>query len=151
MRTVPFFKSFSVFKGGITSMFIPIDYEQWDRKEIYDAFHGYLYCMTVELIYHGVSQKKFTKITGNSIHPCYCIAKTVNGHQDYRYAKINDQRGYLIRSTRITLCFAQIPTISSPISGLIIARILLHSINNSWKIKPLGKPAKLCTIQRKTT
>lgn len=30
-------------------MFIPIDYEQWDRKEIYDAFHGYLYCMTVEL------------------------------------------------------------------------------------------------------
>ena len=49
MRTVPFFKSFSVFKGGMTSMFIPIDYEQWDRKEIYDAFHGYLYCMTVEL------------------------------------------------------------------------------------------------------
>ena len=30
-------------------MFIPIDYENWDRKEIYDAFHGYMYCMTVEL------------------------------------------------------------------------------------------------------
>lgn len=69
MRTVPFFKSFSVFKGGMTSMFIPIDYEQWDRKEIYDAFHGYLYCMTVEL---DITEflKKFTKITGNSIHPC---------------------------------------------------------------------------------
>lgn len=25
---------------------------------------------------------------------CYCIAKTVNGHQDYRYAKINGQVGY---------------------------------------------------------
>lgn len=40
MRTVPFFKSFSVFKGGMTSMFIPIDYEQWDRKEIYVPFTG---------------------------------------------------------------------------------------------------------------
>ena len=142
MRTVPFFKSFSVFKGGMTSMFIPIDYEQWDRKEIYDAFHGYLYCMTVELDITEFLKKIHENHWKFYPSMCYCIAKTVNGHQDYRYA---------IRSTRTTLCFAQIPTISSPISGLIIARILLHSINYFWKIKPLGKSAKLCTIQKKMT
>ena len=86
-------------------MFIPIDYEQWDRKEIYDAFHGYLYCMTVEL-----DITEFLK-------------------------KIHENHWKFYPS----------------ISGLIIARILLHSINNFWKIKSLEKPAKLCTIQRKTT
>lgn len=132
-------------------MFIPIDYEQWDRKEIYDAFHGYLYCMTVELDITEFLKKIHENHWKFYPSMCYCIAKTVNGHQDYRYAKINGQVGYLDQVNRITLFFAQIPTISSPISGLIIARILLHSINNFWKIKSLGKPAKLCTIQRKTT
>ena len=94
MRTVPFFKSFSVFKGGITSMFIPIDYEQWDRKEIYDAFHGYLYCMTVELDITEFLKKIHENHWKFYPSMCYCIAKTVNGHQDYRYAKINGQVGY---------------------------------------------------------
>ncbi len=30
-------------------MFHPINLEDWDRKEIYTTFEGYLYCMTVEL------------------------------------------------------------------------------------------------------
>lgn len=50
-------------------MFIPIDYENWDRKEIYDAFHGYMYCMTVELDITEFLEKSM-KATGNSILPC---------------------------------------------------------------------------------
>ena len=26
-----------------------IDYENWDRKEIYELFHGYLFYLTVEI------------------------------------------------------------------------------------------------------
>ena len=75
-------------------MFIPIDYEQWDRKEIYDAFHGYLYCMTVELDITEFPKKIHENHWKFYPSMCYCIAKTVNGHQDYRYAKINGQVGY---------------------------------------------------------
>lgn len=75
-------------------MFIPIDYEQWDRKEIYDAFHGYLYCMTVELDITEFLKKIHENHWKFYPSMCYCIAKTVNGHQDYRYAKINGQVGY---------------------------------------------------------
>ena len=137
-------------------MFIPIDYEQWDRKEIYDAFHGYLYCMTVELDITEFLKKIHENHWKFYPSMCYCIAKTVNGHQDYRYAKINGQVGYFdqvnphytLLRTNSNHLFTQS---EDPISGLIIARILLPSINNFWKIKSLGKPAKLCTIQRKTT
>lgn len=132
-------------------MFIPIDYEQWDRKEIYDAFHGYLYCMTVELDITEFLKKIHENHWKFYPSMCYCIAKTVNGHQDYRYAKINGQVGYF---DQVNPHYTLLRTNSNhlfTISGLIIARILLHSINNFWKIKSLEKPAKLCTIQRKTT
>lgn len=132
-------------------MFIPLDYEQWDRKEIYDAFHGYLYCMTVELDITEFLKKIHENHWKFYPSMCYCIAKTVNGHQDYRYAKINGQVGYFDQVNPHYTLLRTNSTISSPISGLIIARILLHSINNFWKIKPLGKPAKLCTIQKKMT
>ena len=75
-------------------MFIPIEYEHWDRKEIYDAFHGYLYCMTVELDITEFLKKIHENHWKFYPSMCYCIAKTVNGHQDYRYAKINGQVGY---------------------------------------------------------
>ena len=31
------------------NMFHEIDENTWDRKEIYDAFYGYTYAMTVQL------------------------------------------------------------------------------------------------------
>ena len=30
-------------------MFHPIDYNNWDRREIYELFDGYTYCLTVEV------------------------------------------------------------------------------------------------------
>lgn len=30
-------------------MFHVMDYENWDRKEIYEAFDNYTYCVSVEL------------------------------------------------------------------------------------------------------
>ena len=75
-------------------MFIPIDYENWDRKEIYDAFHGYMYCMTVELDITEFLEKIHESHWKFYPSMCYCIAKTVNEHQDYRYAKINGHVGY---------------------------------------------------------
>ena len=128
MRTVPFFKSFSVFKGGITSMFIPIDYEHWNRKEIYDAFHGYLYCMTVEL---DITEF-LKKIHENhwKFYPHVLLHRQNRKWTSGLSLCQNQRPGRLLRSGQPALHSAshKIPTISSPISGLIIARILLHSI-----------------------
>ncbi|MEE1032189.1 MAG: CatA-like O-acetyltransferase [Ruminococcus sp.] len=75
-------------------MFHPIDYNAWDRKEIYEAFDGYLYCLTVEVdVTHFL---RILKEKQYKFYPsiCYCIAKTVNENQDYRYAKIDGVIGY---------------------------------------------------------
>lgn len=75
-------------------MFHPIDIESWDRKEIYDAFEGYLYCMTVELDVTEFLQTIHEQ--GRKFYPsiCYCIAKTVNKNRNYRYAKVSGNIGY---------------------------------------------------------
>ncbi|NCB91142.1 MAG: hypothetical protein EOM40_01010 [Clostridia bacterium] len=74
--------------------FHPIDFDTWDRREIFDAFNGYMYCMTVQLdvteflnMIHKNHYKFYPSI-------CYCIVKTVNEHQDYRYAKVDGKIGY---------------------------------------------------------
>ena len=50
-----------------------IDYENWDRKEIYELFHGYLFYLTVEIditefleTIHKHQWKFYPSI-------CYCI------------------------------------------------------------------------------
>lgn len=75
-------------------MFHPIDFASWDRQEIYTAFEGYLYCMTVELDVTEFLQYLHEK--GRKFYPsiCYCIAKTVNENQNYRYAKTYGTVGY---------------------------------------------------------
>lgn len=68
-----------------------IDYENWDRKEIYELFHGYLFYLTVEIditefleTIHKHQWKFYPSI-------CYCITKTVNLDERYRYAKVDGQ------------------------------------------------------------
>lgn len=75
-------------------MFHPIDFENWDRKEIFTCFEGYLYCMTVEL-----DITEFLRTLREhqwKFYPaiCYCIAKTVNENIHYRYGRVNWQVGY---------------------------------------------------------
>ncbi len=75
-------------------MFHLIDYESWDRAEIYEHFHGYLYCMTVEIditefldAIHQNHRKFYPSI-------CYCITRTVNSDVCYRYCRMYDKVGY---------------------------------------------------------
>jgi chloramphenicol O-acetyltransferase type A len=75
-------------------MFNPIDFESWERKEIFENFEGYMYCMTVSLDvtdFLSTLQEHHYKF-----YPamCYCIAKTVNENQDYRYARVDGRIGY---------------------------------------------------------
>lgn len=74
--------------------FHAIDYENWDRKEIYDLFNGYLYCMTVEIDITEFLNRIHKD--GYKFYPsiCYGIAKTVNRDVDYRFAKVNGKIGY---------------------------------------------------------
>lgn len=75
-------------------MFHNIDYENWDRKEIYDSFDGYTYCLSVELDmtelyrYMKRSQRKFYPLI------CWVVTKTVNEDADYRFVKMDGEIGY---------------------------------------------------------
>lgn len=75
-------------------MFIEIDYENWDRKEIFERFFGYTYSLTADVditeFLAAVRQK------GYKFYPsmCYCIARMVNENRDYRYGKANGKIGY---------------------------------------------------------
>ena len=75
-------------------MFCEIDYENWDRREIYERFFGYTYSLTVDVeiteFIHTIHQKNY------KFYPsiCYCIAKTVNENSDYRYGKVDGIVGY---------------------------------------------------------
>ena len=68
-------------------MFHTIDYEKWERKEIFERFAGYTYNLTAEV---DVTQF-LERIHGNGykFYPsvCWCIADTVNSDRDFRYAK----------------------------------------------------------------
>lgn len=75
-------------------MFTEIDVQNWDRKEIYDRFNGYTYCMTVDVditrFLSTLREKEY------KFYPsiCYCIGKTVNENQDYRFGKTDGKVGY---------------------------------------------------------
>jgi len=75
-------------------MFTPIDYENWDRKEIYEAFDNYTYCVSVELDITNL--RRYMKETGRKFYPliCWAITKTANEDMDYRIVKRNGQVGY---------------------------------------------------------
>lgn len=75
-------------------MFHPINLENWDRKEIYTAFDGYTYTLTAELDVTEFLQT--LKEKQRKFYPsiCYCIARTVNKNQNYRYAKVSGEVGY---------------------------------------------------------
>lgn len=51
-------------------MFHPIASENWDRQEIFTAFEGYLYCMTVELDVTEFLQTLHKK--GRKFYPSIC-------------------------------------------------------------------------------
>ena len=75
-------------------MFKEINYEDWDRKEIYDKFQGYLFCVTVEVDITGFLER--LKARGLKFYPsiCYCIAKTANLDKAYRFCKCAGKIGY---------------------------------------------------------
>lgn len=75
-------------------MFHPINLENWDRKKIYTAFDGYTYTLTAELDVTEFLQT--LKEKQRKFYPsiCYCIARTVNKNQNYRYAKVSGEVGY---------------------------------------------------------
>lgn len=75
-------------------MFHPINLENWDRKEIYTAFDGYTYTLTAELDVTEFLQTLREKQRKFYPSICYCIARTVNKNQNYRYAKVSREVGY---------------------------------------------------------
>ncbi|MBO5371815.1 MAG: hypothetical protein J6A75_03740 [Lachnospiraceae bacterium] len=75
-------------------MFHAIDYENWDRKEIYEAFESYTYCVSVELDITNL--RRYMKETERKFYPliCWIITKTANEDMDYRIVKHDGQIGY---------------------------------------------------------
>ena len=75
-------------------MFHEIDYENWDRKEIYEAFEGFSYSMTVEL--DMTELREYMRRTGRKFYPliCWTITKTVNRDRDFRIVKKAGKVGY---------------------------------------------------------
>ncbi|NLN55556.1 MAG: hypothetical protein GX148_04550 [Clostridiales bacterium] len=75
-------------------MFNFIDYENWNRKEIYDKFLGYTFSVTTEIDITSFRQN--TKAAGYKFYPsiCWAIGKTVNSDRDFRFARINGKPGY---------------------------------------------------------
>lgn len=76
------------------SFFNEINFENWDRKELYQRFSPCTYYLTVEL-----SITEFLhEIKKNDIkfYPAinYCIAKVANIHKEFRFANIEGQIGY---------------------------------------------------------
>lgn len=76
------------------NMFHEIDENIWDRKEIYDAFYGYTYAMTVQLDMTELYAQM--KEHGYKFYPtiCWLITKTVNSDVDYRFGKVHGIIGY---------------------------------------------------------
>lgn len=75
-------------------MFHTIDFNAWDRREIFEAFDGYVYCATVELDITEFLDKIHQKPYKFYPSICYCITKTVNQNKNYRYAKVDGKIGY---------------------------------------------------------
>ena len=78
-------------------MFHKIDYENWDRKEIYDLFQNYTYSMTVEL--DMTALREYMKRMHRKFYPliCWAITYMVNKDQDYRMVLKDGEVGYFDR------------------------------------------------------
>ncbi|MFQ7550556.1 MAG: CatA-like O-acetyltransferase [Blautia marasmi] len=78
-------------------MFYTIDYENWERKEIFERFAGYTYNLTAEADVTDFLEAIHEK--GYKFYPsiCWCIANTVNSDVDFRYAKVDGAIGYYER------------------------------------------------------
>ncbi|MDR3344653.1 MAG: chloramphenicol acetyltransferase [Oscillospiraceae bacterium] len=74
-------------------MFTAIDYDTWDRKEIYERWLGFTYTVTVEMDVTDFLRQLREK--NRKFYPavCWIIAKTVNDDEDFRFARINGQLG----------------------------------------------------------
>ncbi len=74
--------------------FNEIDYESWDRKEIYDRFVPCLYTITAEL--DITKMIKSIREKNIKFYPTiiYCVAKVCNAYKEYRFANLNGKIGY---------------------------------------------------------
>lgn len=75
-------------------MFKAIDYENWDRKEIYEAFLPCSYYITVNM--NITRFLAFLKDKSYKFYPSinYVMTKVVNEHEEYRFAIENGKVGY---------------------------------------------------------
>ncbi len=69
-------------------MFQAIDFDHWDRKEIYEKFNGYLYCMTVDMDITRFLAALAARDLKFYPSLCWCIAKTANSDRDFRFSKL---------------------------------------------------------------
>lgn len=81
-------------QGDRDVIFHNIDYENLDRKEIFDAYDGFSYGMNVEL--DMTELYAYMKRTARKFYPliCWTITCTVNKEPDYRIVMRNGELGW---------------------------------------------------------
>lgn len=126
-------------------MFHPIASENWDRQEIFTAFEGYLYCMTVELDVTEFLQTLHKK--GRKFYPsiCYCIAKTVNANRNFRFARVNNTIGYW---DQVHAHYTVLRKNTDHLFKPFIRKIFLIFIPVFWRIKKKLRTATACILTR---
>lgn len=126
-------------------MFHPITSENWDRQEIFTAFEGYLYCMTVELDVTEFLQTLHKK--GRKFYPsiCYCIAKTVNANRNFRFARVNNAIGYW---DQVHAHYTVLRKNTDHLFKPFIRKIFLIFIPVFWRIKKKLRTATACILTR---
>ncbi len=75
-------------------MFHEIDYESWDRKEIYQLYDGFTYSITAEL--DMTVLRSYMRREHRKFYPliCWIITTAVNEDADYRIVKKDGKLGY---------------------------------------------------------
>ena len=93
-------------------MFIPIKFENWNRKELYEHYYGYQLTFTLQVditdLYNYIKKenKKFYPIIS------WVITKTVNDDSDFRFMIRNGQIGYMDKlGTNFTVVRDSDPTL----------------------------------------
>lgn len=76
-------------------MFHAIDFENWDRREIFEKYDGYIFGPSFDFDITGLYN--YMKDTGRKFYPLFCwaVTKLVNEDVDFRYVKINGEVGYM--------------------------------------------------------
>ncbi|QQO09747.1 CatA-like O-acetyltransferase [Breznakiella homolactica] len=75
-------------------MFTPIDFDAWERKEIYQRFYGYSYTVTADVDITAFLLR--IRNRGFKFYPsiCYALTKVVNENRDFRYGKMDGKIGF---------------------------------------------------------